>query len=215
MRHALDPPAAGGSADRPVRGPAYDLVVLAASAGGLAALRQILAGLPPGFPAALVVVQHRSTRHPRLLAPLLAKRSPLEVREITPGEALRPGIVYLAPPDLHAVVEPDRTLALRDGRRIKFLLSSANPLFESAAAVLGGRVIAVVLTGCGSDATDGVQAVKAAGGTVIAQDEATSEHFSMPRAAIRSGAVDHVLPLDAIAPALESLVATGACAPAP
>lgn len=192
-----------------LRRPAYDLVVLAASAGGLPALLRILAGLPAGFPAALVVVQHRSTRHPSLLARVLARRSPLEVREITPGETLRPGIVYLAPPNLHAVVESDLTLALRDGRKIKFLLSSANPLFESAAAALGGRVIAVVLTGGGSDATDGVQAVKAAGGTVIAQDEATSQHFSMPRSAIRTGTVDHVLPLDRIAPALVSLVATG------
>ena len=112
------------------------------------------------------------------------------------------------------VVKPERTLALRDGHKIRFLLSSANPLFESAAAVLGPRVIAVVLTGSGSDASDGVRAVKAAGGAVIAQDQATSQHFSMPREAIRTGAVDYVLPLDRIAPALVSLVTTGACAPA-
>ena len=94
-----------------------------------------------------------------------------------------------------------------DGRRIRHLLCSANPLFDSSAAILGSQAIAVVLTGSGMDATDGVQSIKAHGGTVIAQDEATSEHFGMPSAAIRTGAVDHVLPIGDIVPTLMRLVA--------
>jgi two-component system chemotaxis response regulator CheB len=121
---------------------------------------------------------------------------------------MEPGTVYVAPADLHLVIESDGALGFSNGRRIRYLLSSANPLFESAAR-FGGRVIAAVLTGSGYDATDGVQAVRASGGVVIAQDEATSAVFGMPRSAIATGAVAHVLPLAAIGPAIASLVTTG------
>jgi two-component system chemotaxis response regulator CheB len=114
--------------------------------------------------------------------------------------------VHLAPLDAHLVVRPDGLFGVRDGRKIRFMRSSANPLFESAAASLHGRVLAVVLTGRANDATDGVQAVRKRGGTVIAQDQATSLAFSMPGSAIGTGAVDHVLPLDRIGPALVELV---------
>jgi two-component system chemotaxis response regulator CheB len=112
--------------------------------------------------------------------------------------------VYVARPDLHLVVNPDHTFGLVDGRRIKSLLSSANPFLTTAASVLG-PVVGVVLSGSGSDATDGVQAVKAAGGTVVAQDDATAAFVSMPRAAIASGAVDRVLPVEKIGPLLAEL----------
>ncbi len=100
----------------------------------------------------------------------------------------------------------DRSAELVDGGRIRHVLSSANPLFSSAAEALGGRVIAVVLTGGDRDATDGVQSVRMGGGVVLAQDEATSANFSMPRSAIETGCVDQVLPLAAIAPTLIALV---------
>src|SRR5262249_4872578 len=92
-----------------------------------------------------------------------------------------------------------------DGAKVRGLFSSANPLFESAARAFGDRTIAVVLTGSGIDATDGVQTVRARGGIVIAQDPATAEYNSMPLSAVRSGAVDHILPLEAIAPALVAI----------
>ena len=122
------------------------------------------------------------------------------------GEAMQPGIVYVARPDYHLVFVGDRRFGYRDGRRVRGVLSSANPLFDSAARVFKSGVIAVVLTGTGGDGAEGVQAVKANGGVVIAQDEATAEHFGMPGAAIQAGAVDRVLPLGAIAPALVDLV---------
>jgi len=84
--------------------------------------------------------------------------------------------------------------------------SSADPLLESAAGAFDGRLVAVVLTGAGSDGAAGVRSVKAHGGVVIAQDRETSEHWSMPEAAVKSGAVDYVLPLDAIGPALDAIV---------
>lgn len=123
-------------------------------------------------------------------------------------DRLRPGHVYVAPADFHMTVKPDHTISLVDGRRIRFLRSSVNPLFESAAAALSGRVIGVVLTGYGQDGTDGVQTIKRNRGTVIAQDRATSEAFDMPDSAINTGAADYVLPLNDIGPALQASATT-------
>ncbi|HEU5169903.1 MAG TPA: chemotaxis protein CheB [Gemmatimonadales bacterium] len=193
----------------------YDLVMMAASAGGITALRTVLSALPAGFPLPIAVVLHRTAREPHLLAQVLARGTALRVKRVDPGEALQPGTAYVAPASTHLVVRPDRTLAVTDGRKIRHLRSSANPLLESAAAGLQRRMIAVVLAGGGRDATDGVQTVKARGGTVIAQDEAAYEYFGMPGsaigsgAAIETGAVDRILPLGAIGSALVELAAAG------
>jgi two-component system chemotaxis response regulator CheB len=183
----------------------YRLVVMAASMGGIKAIGKVLSALSPDFPLPIAVVLHRSTRLPYFQDQVLASRTPLKVRVAKDFETMRPGTVYLAPPDRHLKVRGDKFM-LTDGRKIRHVLSSANPLFESAAEALGGGVIAVVLTGYDSDATDGVQSVKANGGFVIAQDEQTSEVFGMPHEAIKTGCVDRVLPLEEIGPALNDLV---------
>ena len=121
-------------------------------------------------------------------------------------QAIEAGKVYVARSDLHLTISPDKRFSYRDGTRIKHLRSSANPLFESAAAAFKNRLVVIVLTGHGSDATDGVQTVKAQGGVVIAQDPASAEAKSMPQAAIRSGAVDFVLPLEAIAGTVDAII---------
>ncbi len=177
----------------------YEAVVMAASAGGVAALGTLLAALPPDFPLPIAIVQHRSARHPHMLAKVLGRHSTLPVKMAEEGEVMRKGMVYLAPFDLHMTISAERVLTLADGHKIRHVRSSANPLFESAAEALHGRVIAVVLTGYDSDGTDGVQAVKRAGGAVIAQDEASSHAFAMPHSAIATGSVDCVLPLHDIA----------------
>jgi two-component system chemotaxis response regulator CheB len=180
-------------------------VAIAASAGGIAALKALLSTLPQNFPVPVAVVLHRSRRELDLLPGVLGRSSRLPVRHVEPGQSVLPGTVYVAPADAHLVVSPNRRFELIDGRRIRHVFSSVNPLFTTAADVLG-PVIGVVLTGMGRDATDGVQAVKEAGGVVIAQDEATSEWFSMPRSAIATGAVDYVLPLDCIGAKLMELL---------
>jgi two-component system chemotaxis response regulator CheB len=182
------------------------VVLIAASADGIQATSEIIRALPASFPAAVVIVQHRSPFRPSLLTDLLAARTPLTVTDARTGDRLSPGTIYLAKPDRHLVFNQRGTFSYMDGTRIRFLLSAANPLFESAARVFGPRAIAVVLTGSGSDATDGVQTVKTHGGIVIAQDPATSRHTGMPSSAIATGAVDHVLTLDQIAPKLIELV---------
>jgi two-component system, chemotaxis family, protein-glutamate methylesterase/glutaminase len=186
--------------------PPFGLVVMAASAGGVQALQQVLSSLPADFPAPICVVQHRSLHTPDLLPGVLGRSTRLKVKRSQPGERMEPGTVYLAPIDAHLLVNPDRTLAMTDGTRIRHVLSSANPLFISAAQATGKGTIGVVLTGNDGDATDGVQAIKQEGGLVIAQDRATSQNFGMPGSAIRTGAVDYILPLNLIGPALVDLV---------
>ena len=183
----------------------YALVVMAASAGGIQALQRVLSGLPPDFPLPIAIVQHRTGNPPNLLARVLGRHTALRVKSAEEGEVMVPGTVYLAPPREHLVIRRNEQLMLADGRKIRHVRSSANPLFASAAQVYGDGVIAVVLTGGDSDATDGVQAVRQRGGIVIAQDEPTSLVFGMPRSAIDSGAVSAILPLGAIAGELERL----------
>ena len=181
------------------------VVVLAASAGGIAALRTILSALPAEFPAAIIVVLHRAPTRESLLAKILARDTALRVTDAIVGDHVAAGTVYLAPVDLHAVLTAQRRLDFHDGRKIAHVRSSANPLLESAARAIGRDLIAVVLSGSGRNGSAALPEVKAHGGTVIAQDRETSQHFGMPAAAIETGAVDFVLPLDAIAPKLIEL----------
>lgn len=185
------------------------VVGLAASAGGLAALSAVLQALPAEFPGAILVVQHLDPHHKSLLADILQRRSGLTVLEARGGERLAPGTVYLAPPDHHLLVDAGGTLSLSSAERVRHVRPSADLLFAALAASFGPRAVAVVLTGSGRDGTDGVLAVKRAGGTVIVQDAATSEFPGMPEAAIASGAADRVLPLPAIGAALVELAGAG------
>ena len=198
----------GRSAQR-TSGAAFDIIALAASAGGLTALSRVLAALPADFPAVIVVVQHLDPRHRSLMADILSRRTPLRVKQAEEGEQVSPATVYIAPPNRHLLVNPDGTLSLSQSELVHFLRPSADLLFESVAASYRERAIAVVLTGTGSDGAMGVQAIKKMGGTVIAQDEASAEFFGMPSAAIHSGSVDFVLPLDEIPVALVTLVMKG------
>jgi two-component system, chemotaxis family, protein-glutamate methylesterase/glutaminase len=186
--------------------PGFEIVALAASAGGLKALTDVLAALPADFPAALVVVQHLDPRHRSLMAEILGKRTRLQVREAREGDALQTGLAFIAPPNRHLLVNPDATVSLSQTELVHFVRPSADLLFESTAAVYRERAIAVVLSGSGRDGSMGVKAIKKMGGTVIVQDEKTSEFFGMPEAAQQTGIVDFVLPLQDIAPALRTLV---------
>src|SRR5262245_26218371 len=192
-----------------VPGASFDVVAVAASAGGLNALSQLLAGLPGDFPAAVAVVQHLDPRHRSLMADILSRRTALQVKQAEEGDELSPGTVYIAPPNKHLLVNPEGTVSLTQSELVHFVRPSADLLFESVAASFKHRVIGVVLSGSGSDGSMGVQAIKKMGGTVIAQDEATSEFFSMPNAAIQTGSVDFILPLKEIPSALVTLVTAG------
>ena len=191
-------------------GAAFEIVAIAASAGGLNALSRVLSVLPHDFPAAIVILQHLDPRHRSLLSSIMSRRTPLTVREARDGDSLNKGTVLTAPPDKHLLVNSDGTISLTHTELVHFVRPSADLMFESVAASYKEKAIAVMLTGSGRDGAMGIKAIDKMGGTVIAQDESTCEFFGMPGAAIATGAVDFILPLDEIAPAIITLVMTGA-----
>jgi two-component system chemotaxis response regulator CheB len=183
-----------------------NVVVIGASWGGLYALMELLGALPTEFPCPIAVVQHRShddSDYTRL-AKVLSRYSALPVADADERAGLEPAHVYLAPADYHLMIERDRfELSVDD--LVQYSRPSIDVLFESAANAYGRHVIAVLLTGFGHDGTAGMEAVKRVGGTTIAEDPASAMQPAMPQSAIDAGAVDEVLPLDAIAPRLIEL----------
>lgn len=186
----------------------FAILALTASAGGVHALATVLGGLPADLPVPVVVVQHLDPRHRTVLADILDRRTDLKVKLAEQDEPTRPGTVCIAPPDRHLLVGPDGTLSLTRSELVHFLRPSADLLFESVAGAYGSRAIACVMTGTGNDGAMGVDAVKSRGGTVIAQDPQSAEFAGMPEAAVGTGAVDFVLPLEEIPAVIRGLVET-------
>jgi two-component system, chemotaxis family, protein-glutamate methylesterase/glutaminase len=184
----------------------FRVVAIAASAGGLHALDEILSRLTPDFGAPILVVQHISRRRESVMAKILARKTPLAVKQAEDGERIVPGCVYTAPSDYHLLVRPGGIIALTSTDLVHFVRPSADLLFESVAESFGSRAVAVVATGTGFDGASGVRAIKRSGGVVIVQDELSSEFFGMPGAAIDTGDVDLIVPLDQIAAALTRLI---------
>ena len=191
---------------RAARPDGFDVVAIAASAGGIHALSEVLGGLPVDFPVPVLVVQHLDRRHRTLIAEVLGRRTGMELKLAVDLERARSGVVYVAPPDHHMLVGRGSMLRLTDTELVHFVRPSADLLFESVAGAYGDRAIAVVLTGTGVDGAMGVEAVKTRGGTVIVEDPETAEFSGMPNAAVGAHVVDFVLPLAQIASALRRLV---------
>ena len=187
-------------------GQPYGILAIAASAGGITALTRVLGGLPVGFSVPVVVVQHLDPRHQTIIAEVLGRRVKLPVQLAQEGQQAESGMIYVAPPNRHLLVEGGGRLTLSSSELVHFVRPSADLLFESVAGSYGHRAIACVLTGSGSDGAMGVTAVKARGGTVIAEDPQLAEFKGMPEAAVASGSVDFVLPLDEIASVICGLV---------
>jgi two-component system chemotaxis response regulator CheB len=190
----------------PFAGAAFDVVVLTASAGGLHALSTVVGGLPRDFPAGLLAVQHLDRRHRSLMADILGRRSDLQVCEAQEGDLVVPGVLYMAPPDRHLLVNAGLRLVLTETELVHFVRPSADLLFESAAACCRERTLGVVLTGTGSDGNMGVRAINKVGGTVLVEDPTTAQFAGMPEAAVSTGCADFILPLAEIADAVRRLV---------
>ena len=192
-------------------GGSFPVIAMAASVGGLKALSVILSGLPADFPAAIAIVMHLSPLHKSILAEILSSRTHLVVKQAHTGDILGLGRVFIAPPNHHLLVTEGGRLELSSAvaAKVNYARPSAEPLFVSVAAVYQQRAIAVVLTGGDGDGSFGVQIIKEQGGMVIAQDRPTSQDFSMPETAIKTGDVDFILPLEAIGPKLLALVRDG------
>ena len=183
----------------------FALVAIAGSSGSLGVLEQILGRLPRSFPAPIVIVRHLSATSAGCLPRLLGFHTALPVSSAVDGECFVPGRVYVAPPDVHVVVKDAGRCTLSRAERVNFARPAADPLFTSAAEVFGARTLGVVLSGRLHDGARGAAVIRAAGGTVIAQDPRSCTAPSMPRSVIDAGNARYVLGPHGIGAALVSL----------
>jgi two-component system chemotaxis response regulator CheB len=182
--------------------PAAECVVIAASTGGPTALQTVVSGLPAGFPAAVLVVQHIPRGFTKSLAERLDARSAIPVREARDGEAVVPGHVLIAPAGIHMKLARQRDaveVVLDEEPRDALHRPSADVLMASAARAFGPLALGVVLTGMGSDGTEGLRAIREKGGLTLAEAEETCVIYGMPKAAIDAGVVHRVVPLERVA----------------
>jgi two-component system, chemotaxis family, protein-glutamate methylesterase/glutaminase len=179
-------------------GSRFPVVVIAASTGGPATVMRLAAAFPADFPAAIVLVQHMPANFTSQYAIQLADVTEIEVKEAEANEPLRQSTLYVCPGSHHLRISSSGRIVLEDGPRIAGYRPCADVTMETAAKWAGAMTVGIVLTGMGNDASRGAQVIRAAGGMVIAQDEATSVIFGMPAEAIKIGAVNQVLPLDQI-----------------
>jgi two-component system chemotaxis response regulator CheB len=193
--------------------PSDHLVVVGASAGGISALMELAARLPAGFPAPMCVVQHVGA-NPSILPELLSSRGPHPAVHARDGQLLTPGVIHVAPPDQHLLVE-GRTLRLSRGPKENHTRPAIDPLFRSAALAWGARVIGVVLSGMLDDGTAGLLSIKRRGGLAIVQDPASAEEPEMPQNAVRFVPVDYVVPDAEIGALLGRLVQQAAAPDVP
>ena len=185
---------------------ARDIIVVGASCGGLAALAELLGGLPGELSASVLIVLHTSPDSPRLLADILGGGAALKVEYGQHGHSVEPGHVYIAPPDHHMTVLRPGFVRLDQGPKVRFSRPSVDRLFCTAAEVYGSRVIGVVLTGYGEDGTDGLRAIKAVGGITVVQDPNEARAPQMPRKALIGCGPDFNVSLSVMAALLVRLI---------
>lgn len=186
--------------------PAYALVVIGTSWGGLHALTTILEGIPATFPLPLVIVQHRGREATSILSELLQEHTPLSVSDAEDKEPLQRRHVYLAPADYHLLVEQE-FMSLSTDPCVKYSRPSIDVTFQSAADSFGKKLVGVVLTGANDDGALGLRRIAGRGGHTIVQDPVTAESPEMPASALRAVPGARVLQLPRIASYLTSLVA--------
>jgi len=185
----------------------FPVVVLAASTGGPATVMRLAPGFTKDFPAAVILVQHMPAAFTTQYAAQLEEFTEISVKEAAANDVLQPGSLYICPGGQHLRVSPTARIQLdATTGRLNGYLPNIDVTLESVAAFAGPMAIAAILTGMGNDGAIGAKAIKSAGGIVYAQDEATSVIFGMPAEAIKTGAVEQVLPIDDIYSAIEKRV---------
>ncbi len=183
-----------------------DVFCIGASAGGLHAVSDILARLPEDLSAVVAIVMHRSPTFDSQLPRLLARKTALPVMEPGEGDPIVAGHVYVAPRDVHLIVEAGRWQLVR-GPKLHWTRPAVDPLFVSAAQRFGTRCVGILLSGGGADGVEGLIAIKARGGLSIAQDPAEAKDPSMPVRAIHEDDVDGIMKTEEIAAAMAALAA--------
>ncbi|RBL94002.1 chemotaxis protein CheB [Chitinophaga flava] len=180
------------------------LVLIGGSAGGLQAILTLLPGLMPQLAAAVVIVLHRQNHYDSMLTELLSAKTQLTVKEAEEKETLLPGTIYIAPADYHLLLETDHTFSLDYSEKVNFSRPSIDVTFSSAALAYGRQVAAILLSGANTDGAEGLMDVHDAGGITIVQDPDTAAVDVMPRQAILTAPVDHILPATAMAAFINS-----------
>jgi two-component system, chemotaxis family, protein-glutamate methylesterase/glutaminase len=190
------------------------IVVVGASAGGIEALRTLVASLPPDLPASLFVVLHVGATSLSVLPDILTRSGPLAATVAADGEPIRRGRIYVAPPDRHLLVERGRVRVGHGPKEHRFR-PAVDPLFRSAAAAYGRRAIGVILSGTLGDGAMGLRALKNRGGLAIVQDPADALFQSMPQRALELVAVDHAVPVAKMGVLLARVCREGGSGPEP
>ncbi len=176
----------------------YEAIVIGLSSGGMNAMKILFSLLPAGFSLPIVIVQHIGPRSDNLWIKFLNEKSNLYIKEADEKEKIEPGIVYVAPPNYHLLIERDKTFSLTIDERVNFARPSIDVLFESAADAYKNKLIGVVLTGSNNDGTKGVKRIKEYGGLVIIQNPEMAESAYMPASAIAVIKPDYILSLEDI-----------------
>lgn len=176
----------------------YEAIVIGVSSGGMKALKIMFALLPADFKTPIIIVQHISPLSENQWIRLLNDKSNLVIKEANEKEKIEPGIVYIAPPNYHLLVELDKTFSLTIEERVNYARPSIDVLFESAAEAYKNKLIGVILTGSNNDGTNGLKRIDEYGGLTIAQDPKTAESPFMPASAITVVKPKYILPLEEI-----------------
>jgi two-component system chemotaxis response regulator CheB len=182
----------------------HDIIVIGGSSGALEELRKIVAMLPADLPASIFVTLHTSPESPGILADILSRAGTLRAKHPEHGEEIRPGTIYVAPPDSHLLVNSGYVKVSRGPRENRHR-PAIDPMFRTAARAYRSRVAAIVLSGMLDDGSAGLMAVRAAGGLGIAQDPAEALSTEMPSRAIEYAGADYVLPIQEIASLIVTL----------
>lgn len=184
----------------------FDAVVIGVSAGGLAALDVVLPGIDPAIPVPILIVQHISPESQSYLPKHYDTLCRIRSKEADDKEMPKRATVYFAPPNYHLLVEPDGMLSLSAEDRVNFSRPSIDVLFETAAEAFGHRLVGVILTGANNDGALGLKRIQQFGGVTVVQNPDTAEMPAMPEAALEAVRADHILPLEEIAPLLNTLL---------
>lgn len=181
------------------------LIIIGTSTGGPRALRQVIPRLPADLPASIVIVQHMPAGYTTSFAQRLHELSPFNVQEAANGDNLASGLALLAPGGFHLKLGKHRVF-LDEGPPRNHVRPAVDVTMETAVTHFGSNIIGVILTGMGTDGTEGAAAIKAAGGIIVVESEQTSVVNGMPGSVVSAGLADHILRTPEIAPALVELV---------
>ncbi|GAB2763384.1 chemotaxis protein CheB [Rhabdobacter roseus] len=180
-------------------------VVVGGSSGSIEVLLHLLPALAPRVPLVMIIVLHRKNSSDSTLLDILALKSALPLREVEDKDPIQPGNIYLAPADYHLLLEKQQLFSLDDSEKVNFSRPSLDVTFESAAEVYGPALVGILLSGANSDGTNGLTAIKKAGGVTVAQLPETAQAGYMPQYAILHTVVDHILDVAGLIRFLNSL----------